>query len=66
MIGLGEKFADGGETGPAMGTMYGLLGIEAVLVRPGGPHAGYGGGGIDQHAIKVEQDALAANFGHAK
>jgi hypothetical protein len=40
VIGVGEKFPDGGETGSAMGAMYRLLGIKTVFVRPDGPHAG--------------------------
>lgn len=66
VIGVREKFADGRETGTAMGTTHGLLRIETVLPCPDGPHAGHRGRGVDKHAIKIEEDTLAVNPGHAR
>jgi hypothetical protein len=39
-----------------------LFGDEAVLVGPDGPDAGYGGGGVDQDAVEIEEDTAAVNF----
>ena len=38
--------------------------VEAVLGCPGGPDAGYGGGGVDQDAIQVEEQSAAGDLGH--
>ena len=61
---MGEKFLNGGEAGPAVGEMDGMIGVEVVLERPAGPDAGDGGSGVDKDAVHVEEEALADNLGH--
>jgi len=53
--GLGEEFLDADEAGAAVSLFDNSGGVEAVLVGPGLPDAGYGGGGIDKHAVHIEE-----------
>jgi hypothetical protein len=62
VIGVRKQVANGGDAGAAMGLADDLIGNESVLVGPDGPDAGYGGGGIDEDAVEIEEQSAAVNF----
>ncbi|MCU1239803.1 MAG: hypothetical protein JWO71_529 [Candidatus Acidoferrum typicum] len=62
VVGVGEEFADGGEAGAAVGLADDFVGNEAVFIRPDGPYAGNGGGGVYQDAVEIEEHTSALNF----
>jgi len=61
-IGVREEIANGGDAGTAVGLADDFVGYEAVLVGPDGPDAGYGGGGVDENAVEIEEHTAAVNF----
>jgi hypothetical protein len=62
VVGVGEEFTDGGDARTAVGLADDLVGDEAVLVGPDGPDAGYGGSGVDEDAVEIEEHSTALNF----
>ncbi len=63
-IGVGQEFADGGETGTAVGEVHDVVGIEIVLESPAGPDAGDGRGGVNKDAVHVDQQGFAGDVSH--
>ena len=64
-VGMGEKFLDGGETGAAVSMQNGVIRIEIVFAGPARPDASDGGGGVDEDAVHVKEQALTVNLAHA-
>lgn len=62
VVGMGKVFADGGQAGAALGSARDLLRVKAMFERPPCPHPGYGGRGVNEHAIQIEQESAAANL----
>jgi hypothetical protein len=62
VIGVGEEVADGSHAGAAMSLADDFVGDEAVFFGPEGPDAGYGGSGVDQYAVEIEEHSAALNF----
>jgi hypothetical protein len=63
-IGMGKKFANGGEAGAAVGELHRRIGVEIMLEGPAGPDTGDGGSGVDENAIHVDEKASAVDLGH--
>jgi hypothetical protein len=64
MVGIGEKFADGGDTGAAVSAAHGVFGVEAMGDSPLVPDAGDGGSGINENAVEVEEQTTALDGSH--
>jgi len=67
MNGIGdvrEERLDGSETGAAVSGFDYEFGNHALLDGPVGPGAGHGGGGIDEDAVHIEEQARAEDTGH--
>jgi hypothetical protein len=62
VIGVRQEFADGGEARATVGLADDIIGDEAVFVGPDGPDTGDCGGGVDEHAIEIEEHSAALNF----
>ena len=60
----GQIFAHRGEAGTAVSSRDNFLGIEAVFHRPLMPHAGNGGGRVDQDSVHVKEESAAADLRH--
>ena len=63
---VGEKILDGGAAGPAMGEGGDGYGIHVVARGPASPDAGDGGGGVDEDAVHVNQQATAKDARHRR
>ena len=64
MIAKGEQFTDGGEARAAVGLAHDVVGHKTVFESPGSPDTGYGGRGIDEDAVHVEEDCAALDRSH--
>jgi hypothetical protein len=62
VVGVWEEFANGGDAGAAVGLADDVVWDEGVFVGPDGPDAGYGGSGVDENAVEIEEDTAALNF----
>jgi hypothetical protein len=62
VVSVGEEFADGGDARAAVGLAHDFVGIESMFLRPDRPNAGYGGSGVDEDAVKIEEHTAALNF----
>jgi hypothetical protein len=63
-IRFGKEFAYGSQTSSAVGRADDEIGVEIVLEGPAGPDAGDGGGGVDEHAVHVDEEAFAGDVWH--
>ena len=61
VVGVREKFADGGDAGAAVSPADDFVGDEAVLHSPFGPHAGDCRSRIHEHAVEVKEHTAALN-----
>jgi hypothetical protein len=62
----GEKILDGGSAGAAVGEGGDVDRVHIVARGPAGPDASDGGGGIDEDAVHVNQQATANDAGHKR
>ena len=62
--GVREERLDGSETGAAVSGFDDEFGNHALPDGPVGPGAGHGGGGIDENAVHIEEQAGAEDTGH--
>jgi len=62
VVSVGEKLADSGEAGTAVGLTNDVVGNKAVSFCPESPDTCYDRGGVYKDAIQIEEDAAAVNF----
>src|SRR5579864_9179234 len=64
MISVWKIFANCSQAGAAVGSSHHFVWIEAVLNGPLPPHTRNGRSGVNQNAVKVEQQCSTEDFIH--
>jgi hypothetical protein len=64
VVSVWQQFTNGSEAGAAVRSLDDFIAVESVLCSPSVPDASYGGGGVDQDAIEIEEERAAGDLRH--